>query len=333
MPYFLGADVGGTKTHIAIADDGGNIVGFGKSGPGNPQGVGYDGLFSTLQDGVRQALSGAGLTVSQISGAGFGIAGYDWPSALPRMQAVVTPLGLAGPFQIVNDTIPGLVAGAKDGWGISIVSGTGCNCRGWDKEHRREGRVTGYGEIMGEAAGAIELVIRAMHMIGYVWTKRIPPSALSDAFIAYAGAKSLEDLIEGYTEGRYEIGPAAAPLVKKIANTGDHLAVEIIRWAGHQLGEMACGVVRQLEFETLDFDVVMVGSMFKNGEMLIDCMRQTIHCVAPGARLVHLKTPPVLGAVMIGMEQAGLTVTSEIHHRLNESLREVLSNQEQVLGD
>ena len=127
--------------------------------------------------------------------------------------------------------------------------------------------------------------------------------------------------------------PVAAPLVKKIANTGDPLAVEIIRWAGHQLGEMACGVVRQLEFETLDFDVVMVGSMFKNGEMLIDCMRQTIHCVAPGARLVHLKTPPVLGAVMIGMEQAGLTVTSEIHHRLNESLREVLSNQEQVLGD
>ncbi len=40
--------------------------------------------------------------------------------------------------------------------------------------------------------------------------------------------------------------------------------------------------------------------------MLTDVMRETIHTVAPGARLVRLTVPPVVGAVMLGMEQAGV---------------------------
>ena len=35
------------------------------------------------------------------------------------------------------------------------------------------------------------------------------------------------------------------------------------------LGEMVNAVIRQLEFENLSFDVVMTGSMFEGGEMLI----------------------------------------------------------------
>jgi hypothetical protein len=34
-------------------------------------------------------------------------------------------------------------------------------------------------------------------------------------------------------------------------------------------------------------------------------MRQTIQTLAPGARLVRLSAPPVVGAVLLGMEQVG----------------------------
>ena len=33
--YFLGVDVGGTKTHALIADENGRMTDFGRSGPGN----------------------------------------------------------------------------------------------------------------------------------------------------------------------------------------------------------------------------------------------------------------------------------------------------------
>ena len=127
-------------------------------------------------------------------------------------------------MEIVNDTIPGLVAGARDGWGVVVISGTGCNCRGWDRQHKREGRVTGYGFYLGEYAGSSELVARAMQLVGYEWTRRGPQTALTQAFIKHAGARDLTDLLEGYTERHYSVGAEAAPLVFQVAAQGDAVA-------------------------------------------------------------------------------------------------------------
>lgn len=303
MRYYLGIDVGGTKTHAVIADETGRAVGFGEGGPGNHQDVGFEGMFAALQTALAQALSSANLPCEAIAGAGFGIAGYDWPSEKPDMTVVIDRLGLGAPYALINDAIPGLVAGASDGWGVNVVSGTGCNCRGWDKEHKREGRVTGYGVTMGEAAGSGELVFRAMQLVGFEWIQRGPKTALSQTFIKYTGARDLEDLLAGYTQQHYQISAEAAPLVFQTAYEGDEVARDLITWAGNELGELANGVIRQLGFEDLAFDVVLSGSMFEGGAMLIEPMRATIQKLAPKSQLVRLKVPPVLGAVLIGMEQ------------------------------
>lgn len=320
MPYFLGADLGSTKTHMAIADETGDVVGFGRSGAGNYQTVGFDGMLLALQQGLARALAAGGLSESDIAGAGFGIAGYDWPSERPVMAGIIDQLGLSCPVDIVNDAIPALVAGARDGWGVTVVSGTGCNCRGLDRERRREGRVTGFGYQMGEFAGASELVWRAMQIVANEWTMRGPATAVSTAFIQYVGARDLADLIEGYTKARYRIDPQAALLIFDAAGEGDGVARDLIRWAGRELGEMAKAVIRQLAFETVEFDVVLSGSMFDGGPLLIEPMWETITQYAPGARLVHLAVPPVVGAVILGMEQAGLSAGPEIRLNLKESL-------------
>jgi N-acetylglucosamine kinase-like BadF-type ATPase len=108
---------------------------------------------------------------------------------------------------------------------------------------------------------------------------------------------------------RYRLSAAAAPLVFQVAAEGDAVARETIRWAGRELGKLANGIIRQLGFETLDFEVVLAGSMYNGGPMLIDALRETIHDVAPGARLVRLTAPPVVGGVLLGMEQVGLEYT------------------------
>jgi hypothetical protein len=82
-------------------------------------------------------------------------------------------------------------------------------------------------------------------------------------------------------------------------------------------------VIRQLEFEGLDFDVVLIGGMFDGGPLLIEPMRQTILALAPGARLVRLTVPPVIGAVLLGMEQAGLAAL-ERRETLIDSARTIL---------
>ena len=127
MRYFLGIDVGGTKTHAMIADEGGQACGFGLSGPGNHEGVGYDGLSAAMQAAIQTALQRAGITAKKIAGAGFGLGGFDWQSELPPTLEAIKPLGLSSPLGVVNDSMIGLLAGAREGWGLAVVAGTGCN--------------------------------------------------------------------------------------------------------------------------------------------------------------------------------------------------------------
>jgi N-acetylglucosamine kinase-like BadF-type ATPase len=319
--YFLGADVGSSKTHVLIADETGRTLGLGESGPGNHETVGYSGLAEALKAAAGQAFLSAALSKDQISGAGFGVSGYDWPSEkAPTLQAIAS-LGLQAPIEVVNDAIVGLLAGSLEGWGIALVSGTGCNCWGWDRERQREGRVTGDGMSMGEAAGASDLVEKALQAVAYEWTRRGPPTKLTAAFLKHTCCNDLTEMLDSLVTGQKSLGAPAAPMVFQVAAAGDPVANEVICWAGCELAELAKCVIRQLEFEKLAFDVVLVGSMFDGGPLLIEPLRQAIHAYAPGARLVRLTAPPVSGAVLLAMEAAGIRPSTAVRRRLIKGLK------------
>ena len=315
--YFLGIDIGGSKSHALIAEKNGRAVGFGKGGPGNYEVVGWDGLRETLHTITDQALASAGITKEQIAGAGLGVAGYDWPAEREPTRQAIASLGLKSPFEFVNDTIIGLIAGATEGWGVVVVAGTSNNCRGRDRQGR-EGRVTGCGPWLGEYGGASELVAKAVQAVALAWTQRGPATRLTEAFHGLTGATTVMDLLEGLVLGRYRLSAAAAPVVFQVAARGDEVAQEIICWAGRELGSLAIGVIRQLSFERLDFEVVTIGSLFRGSPTLTEAMEATIHAVAPGARLVHPTAPPVVGGVLLGMEQAGVE-TATLRQTLIES--------------
>ena len=99
-----------------------------------------------------------------------------------------------------------------------------------------------------------------------------------------------------------------------------------MRWAGRELGELARAVIRQLKFEELAFEVVLVGSMYEGSPLLIETMRQTVQALAPAARLVRLATPPVVGAVLLGMEQVGMQPGVAVREELKRSTLAVRKN-------
>jgi N-acetylglucosamine kinase-like BadF-type ATPase len=314
--YFLGADIGSSKTRVLIADEHGQPCGYGESGAGNHEVVGYPGLSAALRQAAGQALDLAGLQPSQIDGAGFGVSGYDWPSERQPTLEAIAALQLDAPLEAVNDAVLGILAGTRDGWGMALVSGSGCNCRGWDAQRSREGRVTGSGMWLGEGAGASDLVARAVQAVAHEWTRRGPPTRLTQAFLEITGAVGLEDLLDGLVNGRLSLDGEVAPLVFQVAQEGDPVAVEVIRWAGRELGELACCVIRQMGFASLEFDLVLMGSMFDGGLILVEPLRQRILALAPRARLQRLSAPPVVGAVLLGMEAAGLAPSPQVRRSL-----------------
>ncbi len=302
--YFLGVDAGGTKTHALVINEKGEAVGFGRGGPGNWESIGLDGLTCVLQESVYHALQMAGISPRQISGAGMGLAGYDWPSQRQMILGAIQPLGLDCPLEIVNDSTLGIFAGASAGWGVSVVSGTGCNCRGRGKDMKSEGRMVGGGSHWsGEYAGGGDLVARAMQAVTFEWNQRGPATALSPAFLKLSGAQSLFELVEGVYVGRYEFDARYVFKVFEIAAQGDPQALSVLRWAGRELGEMACGVIRQLGLEKEPVEVVLIGSLYNGHPLMTEFLQETVRAIAPLAQFVRFEHPPVIGAALLGLEQ------------------------------
>jgi N-acetylglucosamine kinase-like BadF-type ATPase len=303
MKYFAGFDVGSSKTDALIVDAAGRCVGFGKCGGGNYQAVGWDGLRSALRESLAAALAIAGVDKTHVAGAGFGIAGYDFPSdRQPHLEAIGS-LGLSCPVEVVNDGVNGLLAGATRGVGVNVTAGSSNNCRGRNR-NGKEGRIVGNSSEFGEHGGAIEIVQRGLHMVNYAWIQRRAPTALTAIYLEAFGARDALALMEGLSNKQYELFPGLATKVIDAARDGDATAQEIVHWAGEELGWLAVAVARQIEMADEEVEIILSGSLFEAGKAITGPMENVVlkHC--PRARLIRLSGPPVIGAVILGMEQA-----------------------------
>lgn len=304
MRYFLGIDVGSSKTHALIAGETGQCVGFGKSGGGNHQGVGYDGFFHVIEESFQGALQMSGVDKAHIAGAGFGVAGYDFPSDRESHLCEIARLGVSCPVEIVNDGVNGLLAGATRGIGVNVTAGSSNNARGRNKDGK-EGRIVGNGAPFGEYGGGMEIVQHGLQKVNHAWIKRIPPTRLTQIYLNATGAKNEMDLMEGLSNEQYHLFPFIAVEVIQAARDGDAAAQEVICRAGEELGWLAVAVARQIGMENDEVEVIQSGSVFAAGGIIMDPMKDIVlkHC--PRSKLKRLDGAPVVGAVILGMEAAG----------------------------
>lgn len=305
MRYFLGIDVGSSKTHALIADETGRCIGFGTAGGGNHQGMGYERLAEVLQKSFAGACEMSGVDRSSIAGAGFGVAGFDFPSEREDHLQAIGTLGLSCPLEVVNDGANGLIAGTSHGIGVNVTAGSGINGRARGK-NGQEGRVVGNGADFGEYGGAVEIVLRAKQYVNYAWIKRISPTKLTQIFLESTGAKDELDLMEGLSNDTYHLFPYLALQIVEAARQGDATAQEVIRWSGEELGWIAISLARQIEMENDEVEVVLSGSVFNAGDIIIEPMREIIKIHLPKAKMIRLDGPPVVGPLMLGMQMAGI---------------------------
>lgn len=325
MKFFLGIDVGSSKTHALIVDETGQWVGFGKAGGGNHQGVGYDGFFNVIEESFNGALQMSGVDKAQIAGAGFGVAGCDFPSDVKPHLEVISKLGLTCPVEVVNDGVNGLLAGATRGIGVNVTAGSSNNARGRNKDGK-EGRIVGNGAPFGELGGGIEIVQHGLQKVNHAWIKRIAPTKLTQIYLDATGAKNEIDLMEGLSNEQYHLFPFLALKIMQAAREGDAAAQDVIRCAGEELGWLAVAVARQIEMEQEVLEVIQSGSVFEAGDIITGPMKKIVLEYCPKAKLKRLDCPPVVGAVILGMEQAGFDGYAVRDHMV-QTAKEVFSNQ------
>ena len=322
MPFYAGLDAGGTKTHCLIADEAGNVLGFGASGPGNYEVAGTDAARREIQRALNAALESAGIELADLSAVGLGVAGADIDDDFVMLeQEVFGPVLGTLRRDFKNDSAAALRGGTHNAFGIVIACGTGCVCAGRDRNGVFH-RVGGHGDEFGDECSGTSIGLEGLRAVFQAREDIISATKLTELFVARAGASDVDELF--YRLYQQSITPASlepmAPLVFDAALEGDSAACAILTRGGAYLGAMVNAVARKLGMCGDVFDVVMAGSVFKGSSPhLIDSMASVVRAACPNAALVRSVYDPVVGALLMGLDLDN-AVSEETYPTLESSL-------------
>lgn len=303
--FLLGFDTGSSKTHALVSTCEGQVLGFGESGSGNYEVVGLEGFKQAMQRAADAALTMAGINKARVSAMGFGISGFDWPSEKPVMVEAISSLGMECPYRFVNDVLLGLIAGSEKGWGVAVDAGTGNNVRGRDASGRT-GRITGNSVYCGEIGGGGEMVWLAQIAVTHAWTGRGPKTRLTPMLMTYCEVETEFALIEGLATDHLHLPASLAKEIFRLAHEGDQVATEIITTSAQELAINVNAVIKQLDLQELTFDLVLIGGVFNAGTLYLEPFLNTVRAFAPGINVIPLSLPPVIGAILLAAEAAGI---------------------------
>ena len=97
-----------------------------------------------------------------------------------------------------------------------------------------------------------------------------------------------------------------APLVAKAAAEGDREASTILADAGHSLGLVGLGVIRQLFEPGEPVEVYRTGGVFNIGAPVIDELDRTLQAGWPGAVSRAPRFPPAVGGLILAARSLGI---------------------------
>ncbi len=319
MKYALGVDGGATKTMAVVGDRTGKVMGVGLAGPTNYQLIGMADAMKHLDDAVSSALSAAGLSVSQIDAATFGIAGADFPVDFDNLTKGISELYPGLDFELTNDTWIGFRAGTEKDYGGVVISGSGANYAAAGPDGRRiTGRGMGYEWGCEESAGSL---IR--HVLHYAFRSHDgtgPKTELENVVLPILGFPTYDDLSFFMYENReafrvmYLKAVGLVPALFELAFKGDAVSQDILIRTGTTMGEIVGGMMERLGMRAVPADVVLVGSIFMKGvcPLMISALATACQRRVPLATLRPVEMEPAAGALLMALEKLGIDVKGAV---------------------
>jgi N-acetylglucosamine kinase-like BadF-type ATPase len=307
----VGIDGGGTKTHAALMDEAGQVVGAGLGGPSNYDDVGAAMARDNIAQAVAQARAQAlarGLAVPPSVAAAFlGMAGVVSETDRAVIRQIGLDLRLAAPDHIgVDHDIRIALAGGLSGRpGIVLITGTGSSCYG--RNAQGEGwQAGGWGPLIADEGSGYWLGVQALRVAMMIYDGRLPPSPLLALVQSRLGMAAMEDLMHHlYVKGmsRAEVA-ALASFVLEAARQGDPAARELIERGAGELARCVLAVARRLGLEA-GCEVALSGGLTQAGPVYRSPLEHAIRLSLPGCRLTLAEQPPVIGACLLARQ--GLT--------------------------
>lgn len=303
MNYYLAIDGGGTKTRVLCADENGEVIGEGLSGPTSLTVSNLGAASFALREGIRQATQNLppGFIIKRLV---MGLAGID--TQLEKQKTETSFKHVLSDFQVeefqfMNDIFIALRAATDSNDALTIISGTGSNCFGLNSEGQTH-KTGGLDYILADQGSGYAIGLTILQTATKSYDGRIAPSLLEKKVNDYFQVSSIPELKQHiYNPVLTKMQVAAlAKLAFDALAEGDQAAKSIIDQAGEELFLMAKVVIEKLGLNNKPADCVFAGKVLLNDYMkklVSDKLSQTF----PSLKIVIPTNDPVHGALRIAM--------------------------------
>ncbi len=322
----LAVDAGNSKTDVALVGPDGSVLGTARGGGFHPHTEGAEAAVAKLAPVVAAAVRAAGLDVDagdpvaeHVSAC---LANADVPVEEERLHHAITRRGWGRTTYVGNDTFALLRSGVDEPRGIAVVCGAGINCAGIVPDGRTA-RFPAFGALSGDWGGGSELATQAIWHAARADDGRGPATALATALPEHFGVPSMAALIEALHLGDIPAARRleATPVLFAVAAAGDEIAFGLVRRQAEEVVVMAEVAMRRLDLLTEPVDVILGGGVLTAGHrQLTDQIEQDLKAVAPLAVARVVRTPPVVGAALLGLDHTGAPAAA--HARLRAGFTE-----------
>lgn len=315
MVYFLGMDGGGTSTYAVVTDQYGKVHGVGKAGNGNYQ-INRHTAEVNIYAAANEAMQQADIRAAEIEFAWFGLAGGDRTIDFERLKEMIEPLAIKD-FEVSGDTVIALRAGTMQPDGIVIICGSGVNAVG--KNNRGESyQCGGFGYMYGDFGGGGDLSVEVFRAVVREWDGRGEPTALTPLLMEKLQYDTVEAMYHDYLDHGGMVSRDVTRILFPAAAKGDRVAKQILTYQGDELGRATKSVINKLNMQADVFDIVLAGSIVtrSGNDIIRHIIEEYAHALAPHSRIVPLTVEPVVGAILLAMEESGRGVVNETYEKL-----------------
>jgi N-acetylglucosamine kinase len=293
--YVIGIDAGGTKTVGLLADETGKVLTKARGAGANLVVHGELAVEKVLHQVIEDLDA-----PEPVAGVCLGMAGVDRDDRKELIRGVMRRLRLPQKLSIVPDPLVALVAGAPEGIGIVVVSGTGSISYGVDPAGQTA-RAGGWGYLLGDEGSAFWLGHAAVRHGIRAHDGRGPSTTLLDRIAKKLDLSIPQGLVDWFYDqehSRHRVAELAS-VVEEAANEGDEAASDLLNQAAQHLARAGRSVARQLDFEG-PFPLVQAGGVFRACPSLFDRVEASL--AMPQAEPVRLESEPATGAVTLALE-------------------------------
>jgi N-acetylglucosamine kinase-like BadF-type ATPase len=299
----VGVDGGATKTVAWVTDLEGRVLGRGLGGPGNPRSIGFSEAERHVDTAVASAFADAGIARRPAARAGLSLAGVGRVEERDEIRAWAERAGIARVVVVTDDAESVLAAGAPEGWGVALVSGTGTLAVGRN-DRGESARAGGWGYLLGDEGGAYWIALAGLRAAMRANDGVGPPTSLTGALVAALDLERPSDLVAriyGPDMSRDRIGLLASTVFDEAVH--DTVATQVIDFAASALATLVSTIVTRLGLPPGDYPLAAAGSVLSNREAFRQQVLEKLDRAGHSPRIVRVVSEPVAGAIRLAMDQ------------------------------